>query len=186
MEPIIQKAQGGDAKSFELIYSHFVKRIFAFIQQRIGHRATAEDITSEVFIKIYNNLSSYKLNGNFSAWVFTIARNAICDHWRKHITEVNLSFDDNIYVSQHTKAIEEFFLDIDPNLYPPEVTEDKNLNQFLNQLKDQEQDVIRERFFYNQSVKDTANALHISESNVKVLTHRALKKLSTLISHSST
>ncbi len=181
LEPIVQQAQGGDSRSFELLYNHFVNRVFGFIQQRVGNRATAEDITSEVFIKIYHNLNSYQPNGNFGAWIFTIARNAICDHWRKQVNEANMSFDDSIYVEQHNKALEEFFLDIDPELYPPEVTNEKNLDRFLDQLKGHEQDVIRERYYYNQSVKDTAKTLNITESNVKVLTHRALKKLTTLI-----
>lgn len=181
IERIVQKIQRGDSRSFELLYDHFVKRIFSFILQRIGNKATAEDITSEIFIKIYHNISSYQLNGNFNAWIFTIARNSICDHWRKHVSEVNMSFDDSIYVEQHQKTIEEFFFNIDPQLYSSDKIEEKNLDIFLNKLKDQEQAVIRERYFYNQSVKDTSVTLNISESNVKVLTHRALKKLSTLI-----
>ncbi len=181
IELLVQKAQNGDSKSFELLYDSFVKRIFSFILQRVGNKAIAEDITSEVFIKIYHNLNSYRPNASFNAWIFTIARHALCDHWRKNVSEANMSFDDNIYVEHHQKTIEEFFLNIDPALYPIENQIDKNLDIYLTKLKGQEQEVIRERYFYNQSVKDTANTLKITESNVKVLTHRALKKLSSLI-----
>ena len=104
---IIGKAQNGDIRSFEEIYNLFVKKIYVFVYQRVGHRESAEDITSDIFIKIYNTLSSYKDNGTFTAWIYTISRYTIADFWREQMKKSTLTLDDEIICENHLKTIEE-------------------------------------------------------------------------------
>ena len=72
-----------DTKAFEAQYDAYVRKIYAYVYYRTQHRETAEDLTSQVFLKALDKLSSFdEARGTFSAWIYGIARNALTDHYR--------------------------------------------------------------------------------------------------------
>ena len=72
-----------DAEAFGTLYDRYFPRIYRFVYTRVGDRATAEDVTSEVFCKAFGAIGRYRHSGHpFSAWLFRIAINAVNDHRR--------------------------------------------------------------------------------------------------------
>lgn len=72
-----------DPKAFEAQYDAYVRKIYKYVYYRTQHRETAEDLTSQVFLKAFDKLAGFdESRGTFSAWIYGIARNALTDHYR--------------------------------------------------------------------------------------------------------
>ena len=72
-----------DAKAFEAQYDAYVRKIYRYVYYRTQHRETAEDLTSQIFLKAFDRIASFdESRGTFSAWIYAIARNALTDHYR--------------------------------------------------------------------------------------------------------
>ncbi|MDA1334785.1 MAG: sigma-70 family RNA polymerase sigma factor [bacterium] len=81
---LVQKAKGGDSAAFDDLYRQFMTPIFRFVFIRVRNRADAEDLTQTVFVKAWNALPRFDdREERFLAWLYTIARNSIIDHWKK-------------------------------------------------------------------------------------------------------
>jgi len=92
---IKQFKKSGDKVYFEKIYHHFLPKIYRFIYFQVLNKQTAEDLTSEVFIKIFDNIRKSKLNAvTLRAWVFKIAHNNTIDYFRREKkSKNNVSFE---------------------------------------------------------------------------------------------
>jgi RNA polymerase sigma-70 factor (ECF subfamily) len=82
-EIALVRAAQRDPKQFAALYELYFRRISGYVRLRIGDRATCEDVTSQIFARALDKLSSYRGHGPFSAWIFRIARNAIHDEQRR-------------------------------------------------------------------------------------------------------
>ncbi|MBN1354401.1 MAG: RNA polymerase sigma factor, partial [Candidatus Omnitrophica bacterium] len=91
-EKLASMAKEGQRYAFEELFNRYKKPILNFIYRLIGQRETAEEVTQEVFIKIYNNLDMFIPDRKFTPWLYTIARNlaknALRD--RKYFRDVSL------------------------------------------------------------------------------------------------
>lgn len=67
--------QRGDRLAFEKLMEKYYKRILNFIYRFTANSALAEDLTQEVFVRVYNSVSSYRPQSKFQTWIYTIARN---------------------------------------------------------------------------------------------------------------
>ena len=104
---IKQFKKSGDAVYFEKIYHHFLPKIYRFIFFQVLNKQTAEDLTSEVFIKIYKNIRKSSLNAvTFKAWVFKIAHNTAIDYFRKeNKSKSDVSFEQYVKKYNENKII---------------------------------------------------------------------------------
>src|SRR5882762_5710586 len=87
-ERLLVEAAQGDPAKFDALYELHFERVYAFIASRMRDRATAEDLTSEVFHKALASLSRYEWRGvPFAAWLLRIAANAIIDQSKRAARE---------------------------------------------------------------------------------------------------
>lgn len=87
----ITRTKAGDASAFAVLYDAYVRKIHAYLYYRVHHRETAEDLTSIVFMKAYERIGGYDAaKGGFSSWLYTIARNALTDHFRARKETANI------------------------------------------------------------------------------------------------
>src|ERR1043166_8699882 len=81
---MVRRCLAGDAVAWEEIVRTFNRRIYNICYRFTSSADDAEDLTQEVFIKVYRTLSSYDLEkGSFQTWVTTMTRNLLVDHFRK-------------------------------------------------------------------------------------------------------
>lgn len=83
---LITKYLEGDEKSLEFLIGRYLKPIYSFVYRNIGNVADAEDITQEVFVRVWKNLKRFKREKSFKSWIFKIAKNASIDFLRKRKT----------------------------------------------------------------------------------------------------
>ena len=72
-----------DEEAFKALVFKYTNHIYNFIRQLIKNKEEAEDVTQEVFVKVWKNLKRYKIGKNFKVWLFAIARNTAIDFLRK-------------------------------------------------------------------------------------------------------
>lgn len=68
-----------ETSSFEILVQRHTAKIYSLIYRLMGHREEAEDVTQEVFLKVYNNLKKFEQQASFSSWLYRIATNAALD-----------------------------------------------------------------------------------------------------------
>lgn len=79
----MDRARSGDAEAFSRLYDAYVERVSRYIYFRVAEDGEVEDLVSQVFLKAWENLGRYKSGSSpFAAWLYTIARNLVIDHYR--------------------------------------------------------------------------------------------------------
>jgi RNA polymerase sigma-70 factor (ECF subfamily) len=160
-----------DAGAFAQLYDGYVKNIYRFIFFKVASEQEAEDLSSEVFLKAWNYLSSDQPVRSVGALLYTIARNRVIDYWRQRKVELNL---------------DEAFLK-DKSLEPAAITElEKEADmtrvyQSLAKLKDEYREVIIMRYVDDLSVGEISEILQKSQNNIRVLLHRSIGALKGLL-----
>lgn len=80
---LVDRAKAGDSQAFARLYDAYVERVSRYIYFRVSDASDMEDLVSQVFLKAWENLDRYRAGGSpFIAWLFTIARNLVIDHYR--------------------------------------------------------------------------------------------------------
>lgn len=164
---LIQRAQQGDKAAVSALYSAYVQAVYRYVRYRVDADATAEDITSEVFLRMVRELPRFRYTGApLSAWLYRIARNCITDHYRKHDRAPHETISDDV---PHNAA--------DPLDAMTRAEEHAQLQRALHTLPPDYQNVLILRFINNVSHAEIASILGKTEAAARVLQHRALKAL---------
>lgn len=157
------------SEDFSSVYEAHVGRVYGFVFSQVGNREEAEDLTSQVFLKVYNSLSRFEGRGSLEGWLFQIARVTVNDHWREKYKLPASPMPDGMDIMQ--SEIPRDFNRSD---------RDERVQQIMDALPQNYRDVLFYRFLQRYSVKETAAAMRLTETNVKVLQFRALRKAAQL------
>ena len=80
---LVDQAKSGDPQAFARLYDAYVERVSRYVYFRISEESDMEDLVSQVFLKAWENLHRFKPGSSpFIAWLYTIARNLVIDHYR--------------------------------------------------------------------------------------------------------
>src|ERR1700680_356440 len=69
----------GDTRSYEILVQRYMNRVYSVAYRVVGNKEEAEDITQEVFVKVYNGLKKFEQQASFSTWIYRIATNSALD-----------------------------------------------------------------------------------------------------------
>jgi RNA polymerase sigma-70 factor (ECF subfamily) len=110
-EALMVRLMDGELSAFEALYQRHASRIRGFIQRFVGDRDWSEDLTQEVFLKVYRNPRAFDPRGRFLTWIYAVARNACIDFLRlKKLPSVPLggsSRDDGEGIAEPSTAAHE-------------------------------------------------------------------------------
>jgi RNA polymerase sigma-70 factor (ECF subfamily) len=79
---VLRKAQRGDERAFSLIVRAYETPVFNYVLRLVGDRALAEDLTQEVFIRVFQGLPKFSLRSKFTTWLFQVTKNRVLDELR--------------------------------------------------------------------------------------------------------
>jgi RNA polymerase sigma-70 factor (ECF subfamily) len=79
---VLRKAQRGDERAFSLIVRAYEVPVFNYVVRLVGDRALAEDLTQEVFIRVFQGLPKFSLRSKFTTWLFQVTKNRVLDELR--------------------------------------------------------------------------------------------------------
>ncbi len=170
MVELVERAQRGDQAAFADLYDEHIDAVYGFVYRKVTHKQTAEDLTSDVFLRAFKNIDKFEYQGkNIRAWLFTIARNRVADHYKSAHT-------------QRSRAVNETpeVVEIGSNS-PERITEGRvlarRLGEALESLSDSHREIIELRFIHEMSTQEAANVMGRSYEATKQLQFRALKSL---------
>lgn len=168
-DELIIKACRGDNKAFGAIYELWAEHLYRFIYLKTRDKDVAEDITAEVFLKVWKGIKTFKPKADtkFSTWLFAIARNAVIDYYR--VTKQTIPFENLPEIVD---------LERETDLYP----EQGRLQQALDELRPEYKQVLVLRYVEDQPIARVAQIMKKKEGNIRALTHRALAELKSRLS----
>ncbi len=79
---VLRKAQRGDERAFTLILRAYELPVFNYVLRLVGDRSLAEDLTQEVFLRVYQGLPNFSLRCRFTTWLFQVTKNRVLDELR--------------------------------------------------------------------------------------------------------
>ena len=166
IDELVEKSQNGDSKAFGELYEQFIDKIFRFVFFRVGRREVAEDLTQTVFLKALEHIKGFRKESQFSSWLFTIARNSIIDYYRSRKPVYSLGEFDELVAKDNTQDYESKEILVE------------TLNA-IRRLKEEEQEVIILHSVEEYSFEEIARITKKSPGALRILKHRALRKLKT-------
>lgn len=168
-QQLIAQAQRGDEAAVSLLYEMHVDAIFTYMSYRVDSRTTAEDLTSDVFVRMVRGLSTYNDKGlPFRAWLYRIAHSRLVDYYRYRDRHVTAPLTEN-RVNDDTDPLDRI----------ARTEEQLRLRLAIRELSEEYQTLLVLRFVENLSHTEIAVIMNKSAGNLRSMQHRALKALST-------
>ena len=137
----------------------------------MGNREEAEDLTSQVFLKAVRGMNPERGSQVMRKWLYQVARTTIADYWRYYYRKPTGSLDELWEAGWDGPAAGEPALDNVVSSHPGE-----RVKRLMQALPAHYRDMLTCRFLLNLSISETATRLGLTETNVKVVQFRALKR----------
>lgn len=158
-----------NAGVMEKIYLEYREKVFRYVRGKVRNVADAEDVTSEIFLKIQTSLDSYdEEKATLSTWIYTITHNAVCNFYRDESKRAlpldenalcSLTDDDGVMAEIENEILKE------------------QLAVALETLTEREQDIIVLYYYHEIPLRDIAIKMGITYTNAKFIKHNAITKL---------
>jgi RNA polymerase sigma-70 factor (ECF subfamily) len=173
---LIAEFLNGSHAAFNLIVRKYQERIYRMVRKMVLNHDDADDITQEVFIKIYNSVKDFRGESQFFTYIYRIAVNFSLNHLNRHnkIRSRNVNIDDRDFDSKEMKA--------DDIFDAKEKT--KLLEEAIGSLPVQQRAVFNMRYYDNLSYEEISDILQKSTGGMKANYFHALKNIEKFISNS--
>lgn len=163
---LITLAQNGSQEAIATLYEKYVDAIYRFFWWQTNRNVeVAEDLTQDIFLEMAKSINKFNNQGKFKNWLYTIAKRQLSAWLKQKYDLPKEALFDNLALPENS---------IDPEKQNQTI---KKVEKLLGKLSEVERSVVVLRYLKNYSVKETAQELKLTASNVKVIAHRALKKL---------
>lgn len=174
-EKLVSRYLAGDKKSLEILIGRYFKPIYNFIYHYVGDAPSAEDITQDVFVRVWRKIDKFDENKKFKTWLFSIAKNAAIDFLKKKkavpFSELENEEGENAIIENMT----------DPAPLPDELFAradlSKVISEALAELPPVDRSVLLLRHYNQFTFEEAAETLGEPLNTVKSRYRRALVKL---------
>ena len=182
---LVRRCIAGDVVAWEEIVQRYNRRIYNICYRFAGSGDDAQDLTQEVFIKMFRTLSSYDVErGAFMTWVTTITRNLLVDHFRKskqdRMTEsLDAAPSEHEYAMPLSEKIEDKAPPADAKVQSRETRE--TVHRALQKLSPELREAVILRDLQDMDYKEIATVLKVPEGTVKSRINRGRAELARLL-----
>jgi RNA polymerase sigma-70 factor, ECF subfamily len=181
---LAQRAKAGDMSAFEALVNCNEQRVHLFAFRMLRHQQDAEDVTQQTFLSALENLSGFRGDASFSTWLLRIASHAALKVIRKRKGNT-VSLEESTETAEDMRSVSRPEYIADWRQSPEELVQQNEvkrlLDEALNQLDEKHRLVFLLRDVEGLSIKETAEALDLSEANIKVRLLRARLQLRELL-----
>jgi len=158
------------AYQFDKIYKSYSTSIYRFVYIKVSSQETAEDLTSEVFVRFWKTFQKSGQDRilNPKAFLYKMAKNVIVDFYRKQTQPLPLPIDEVVEIADSSQDISKRELAL---------SDQEQIQKAIKNLKDDDQDVILWYYLDQMPVGEIAEIVDKSENAVRVMIHRAMQEL---------
>jgi len=182
---LVRRCVAGDAGAWEEIVQRFNRRIYNICYRFAGGGEDAEDLTQEVFIKIYRTMASFDAEkASFNTWVTTVTRNLLVDHFRKTKNDrITDSMDAPIGNEDEGQALSEKIEDkgLTPDQHVQKQQTQKIVQEALQKLSPELREAVILRDLQDMDYREIAQVLKVPEGTVKSRINRGRTELARLL-----
>lgn len=170
---LVLRARGGEAEAFGLLYDRYAEVVYRYVYYRVGSHAVAEDLTSDTFLRALRRMGDFSWQGkDFGAWLVTIARNLVADHFKSSRHRLEISTPDLVEGDRLDEGPERAVLDAMTN---------RVLLMAVGRLGSEQQECVVLRFLHGLSVAETALVMGKKSGAIKALQYRAVRSLARML-----
>lgn len=170
----VKRIQEGDVNCFTCLLDKYSRQVHSLILKVVGSREDAEELTQDVFMKVYKNISSFRENSSFSTWLYRIAYNTAISATRKRKTEYSVIEETQINnVSEEEVAAMMGQTDTSAQV--------ELLEKAVGLLPPDERGIILLYYMQEKTVDDLVGITGLTASNIKIKLFRIRKKLFVLL-----
>ncbi|MFI5825006.1 sigma-70 family RNA polymerase sigma factor [Streptomyces rishiriensis] len=164
----VDRARHGDRLAFGRLYDEYCDTVYRYIYYRVGGKATAEDLTSETFLRALRRIDTFTWQGrDFGAWLVTIARNLVADHFKSSRFRLEVTTGEILDPNEVERSPEDTVME--------SLTNAALLTAF-KQLPDRMREVTW-HWATGAPVADIARGMKIAPATVRVHLHQARRRL---------
>ena len=172
-EALLAAAMEYDDAALSELYDRYEVKIFTYIYRRTGDESLAEDLTSQVFLKMLESIRDQKAwRSSFSGWLYKIAHNLVIDHYRRRGRQRAVELDDTTPLAAERQSLES---QVEQSL------DAERLRAAIRRLTEEQAEVVSLRFLEGYSINEVAAMMSRSEGAIKALQYRAVATLRTLM-----
>ena len=169
LSELMRKSQNGDGEAYNQLLTRIEKMLHSFVRKYV-QTDMAEDVIQEIILGIHSKRNTFNSEQFFLPWFYAIARYKVVDYIRAKKKQEVLLFDPEDF---------ELLLNSDVSGVIDSVTVD-HLEGMFSELPEKQRSILKSVKIEGLSIKETADKMRLSESDIKINIHRALKRLKLL------
>ncbi|MFC1553708.1 RNA polymerase sigma factor [candidate division KSB1 bacterium] len=173
---LIYRVRNGDRTAFREIVEHYKKSVYYYAVQFLHDHHDAEDVSQEVFLKMFRSLDKFREKSKISTWLYRITFNTCIDKKRCKKSNV-LLFQENNEIDETMVKYSNDHINYNPEKFVEHNEMDMLIEKALEKITYKEKNIFILRFYSELSLRDIAEILNVSESTIKSLLYRAIRKL---------
>ena len=174
---LVERVCSGDLYAFQEIVERYKKKVYFIAYDIVGDHHEAEDVSQEVFIKMYRALERFRKDAKMSSWLYQITVNSAIDSIRKKKARPRINVDDIERVGLQERSFESTSPEANPERRAVSSLMQQHIELALHKITPQERAVFVMRHYNEFKIREIADVLDVSSGTVKSLLFRALKKL---------
>ena len=172
----IEQTLSGNVNAFAFLVERYQRMVYTLVIRILKNNEEAEEISQDVFVKVYQKLESFKGDSKFSTWLYRIAYFTSLDELKKKKRTVSVDDIEQIPNS-------ELGMVKDALSYIHDKQRKEIISDAIKKLKEDEQVILTLYYFEDQSLKEISKVVNLTIDNVKVKLFRSRKRLFSLLKH---
>ena len=178
-ELLMTSAAGGDRAAFDRLYDRYHARIYSFIKKQVGDQQAAEDLTQEVFLRLFKSLGSFDPERQFSSYLYKIAVNEVRRHYQKQAANQAFSLNEPVVDIDDDRERTELLADqaMGPEMLASARLTREMLRHLIDRLPPEQRMVILLKVYEQLTFEEIAAVMDRPLSTVLSRMHYALQKL---------
>ena len=170
-EKLVEIVREKNTELFGEIVQRYQNKIYSYIKRLINSREDAEDVTQEVFIKVYKNLYGFDIKKKFSPWIYRIAHNEAVNYIKKKSYFKILSIDQNEFLKNTMTQTEDLIEKIIKN------ENSRKLRELLDKLSFKYKEVLVLKYYEEKSYEEISDIIRKPVNTVGTMINRAKSQL---------